>query len=170
MIAVGEEYLRIVSWNFVASGLVFVISSMFQAMGNTIPSLVTSSLRIVVVALPAFLLSRLPGFKLRWIWYLSVVAVTLQLLMRCCCSGGNIILRLNFEAAPRMATPVFAAVPNKADQECEGGDADDRPPLCLANMRASRGPHAPNECQRPRRQPTRPFKAHAVAHANVDGL
>ena len=35
VVAVGEEYLRIVSWNFVASGLVFVASSMFQAMGNT---------------------------------------------------------------------------------------------------------------------------------------
>ena len=41
VIAVGEEYLRIVSWNFVASGIVFVASSMFQAMGNTLPSLVS---------------------------------------------------------------------------------------------------------------------------------
>ena len=40
VVAVGEEYLRIVSWNFVAGGLVFVTSSMFQAMGNTLPSLV----------------------------------------------------------------------------------------------------------------------------------
>src|SRR2546423_13094092 len=33
VLAVGSEYLRIVSWNFVASGLIFVASSMFQAMG-----------------------------------------------------------------------------------------------------------------------------------------
>lgn len=78
VIAVGDEYLRISSWNFVASGLTFVTASMFQAMGNTIPSLVTSCARLVVVAIPAFLLSRLPGFELRWIWYLSVLAVTIQ--------------------------------------------------------------------------------------------
>jgi putative MATE family efflux protein len=41
-IAVGEEYLHIVAFNFVASGVIFVSSSMFQAMGNTIPSLITS--------------------------------------------------------------------------------------------------------------------------------
>jgi hypothetical protein len=39
---VGEEYLRIVSWSYMASGVIFVASSMFQAMGNTIPSLVSS--------------------------------------------------------------------------------------------------------------------------------
>ena len=79
VIAVGDEYLRISSWNFVASGLIFVTSSMFQAMGNTIPSLVTSFTRIVLVAIPAFVLSRQPGFEMRWIWYLSVVAVALQM-------------------------------------------------------------------------------------------
>ncbi len=31
VIAVGEEYLRIIAWTFVGSGLVFVSSSMFQA-------------------------------------------------------------------------------------------------------------------------------------------
>jgi putative MATE family efflux protein len=80
VVAVGEEYLRVISWNFVASGLIFVISSMFQAMGNTIPSLVTSSLRIVAFGVPAFALARVPGFELRWIWYLAVAAVTLQML------------------------------------------------------------------------------------------
>jgi len=79
VIAVGDEYLRISSWNFIASGLIFVTASMFQAMGNTIPSLVTSFTRLLVVALPAFILSRLPGFDMRWIWYLSVVAVALQM-------------------------------------------------------------------------------------------
>jgi putative MATE family efflux protein len=79
VIAVGDEYLRISSWNFVASGLIFVSASMFQAMGNTMPSLITSFTRIIVVAIPAILLARLPGFEMRWIWYLSVVAVALQM-------------------------------------------------------------------------------------------
>jgi putative MATE family efflux protein len=79
VVAVGEEYLRIVSWNYMAAGLVFVMSSMFQAMGNTRPSLVTSVIRIVIVAVPSILLSRLPDFRLTWVWYLTVVSVFLQM-------------------------------------------------------------------------------------------
>ena len=79
VVAVGEEYLRIVSWNYLAAGLVFVTSSMFQAMGNTRPSLIASFARIVVVAIPTFVLSTWPGFHLTWVWYLTVVSVTLQL-------------------------------------------------------------------------------------------
>jgi putative MATE family efflux protein len=79
VIAVGEEYLRIISWTFVGSGLVFVCSSMFQSMGNTMPSLVASVTRIVFIAIPAIALSMRPGFQLRWIWYLSAAAVVVQL-------------------------------------------------------------------------------------------
>jgi Na+-driven multidrug efflux pump len=79
VIAVGEEYLRIVALTFAFSGLIFVCSSMFQAMGNTMPSLIASVTRIVVIAVPAILLSTTPGFRLVWIWYLSAGAVVLQL-------------------------------------------------------------------------------------------
>jgi putative MATE family efflux protein len=77
--AVGGEYLRITSLNFLASGLIFVSSSMFQALGNTIPPLISSFARIVLVVIPAALLARLPGFHLRWIWYLSVGSTLLQM-------------------------------------------------------------------------------------------
>jgi putative MATE family efflux protein len=79
VIAVGEEYLHIVSWSFVASGVIFVSSSMFQAMGNTMPSLIASFTRIVAVSIPVLILAQLPGFMLRWIWYVSVATVLLQL-------------------------------------------------------------------------------------------
>ena len=78
-VAVGAEYLKIISWNFIASGLVLVSSSMFQAMGNTMPSLIASAVRITLVAIPALLLARLPGFQLHWIWFISVGAVIVQL-------------------------------------------------------------------------------------------
>ncbi|HEY2931892.1 MAG TPA: MATE family efflux transporter [Acidobacteriota bacterium] len=97
VIAVGEEYLRIISWNYVASGLIFVASSMFQAMGNTIPSLVTSSVRITIVAIPAFILSRIPGFQLHWIWYLSVGSVLVQLAL------SMLLLRREFGRRLRFA-------------------------------------------------------------------
>lgn len=79
VIAVGEEYLRIVSWSFMASGIIFVASSMFQAMGNTIPSLVSSFTRIAGTAVPVIVLSSVPGFSLRWIWLLSAATVLAQM-------------------------------------------------------------------------------------------
>ncbi|HEX8029092.1 MAG TPA: MATE family efflux transporter [Vicinamibacterales bacterium] len=77
--AVGVEYLRIVVLNFVASGITFVSSSMFQALGNTMPSLVTSGVRLVISVIPAIFLARVAGFQLAWIWYLSAVSVMLQM-------------------------------------------------------------------------------------------
>jgi Na+-driven multidrug efflux pump len=79
VITVGVEYLRIVVITFVGSGVTFVSSSMFQAMGNTIPSLVTSLMRLLFSVIPAILLSRAAGFHLTWIWYVSAVAVFLQM-------------------------------------------------------------------------------------------
>jgi Na+-driven multidrug efflux pump len=79
VVAVGEEYLRISAWNFLASGVIFVASSTFQALGNTLPALATSFLRLLLVAVPAILLARLPGFELRWIWYLSVASIVVQM-------------------------------------------------------------------------------------------
>jgi putative MATE family efflux protein len=100
VIAVGEEYLRIVSWNFIASGVVYVAGSMFQAMGNTVPSLIASFMRILIVAIPAVLLSRVPGFELRWIWYLTVVSVILQMALSLALLAREFRLRLNFGHAP----------------------------------------------------------------------
>jgi putative MATE family efflux protein len=92
VIGIGSEYLRIVSWTFVASGVIFVNASIFQAMGNTIPPLVASFARLVLVGVPAFAVSQLPGFDLRWIWYLSVAATAAQLLM------NLLLLRREFRA------------------------------------------------------------------------
>ena len=99
VVAVGEEYLRIVSWNFVASGLVFVASSMFQAMGNTLPSLVTSTVRMLVVAVPALLLARRADFRLTWVWYLTVLSVTLQMAVSLWLLRREFARRLAFSAA-----------------------------------------------------------------------
>jgi putative MATE family efflux protein len=81
VIAVGDEYLRILSWNFVASGVIYVCSSTFQAIGNTLPALAASFARIVVVTLPVVALARVAGFQLRWIWVLAVGATALQMVL-----------------------------------------------------------------------------------------
>jgi putative MATE family efflux protein len=96
VIAVGAEYLRLISWSLAAGGVVFVNGSIFQAMGNTIPPLIASFVRILVVAIPAILLSRMAGFELRWIWYLSVAATMLQLTMNLLLLRRELRIRLAF--------------------------------------------------------------------------
>jgi putative MATE family efflux protein len=116
VIAVGEEYLHIIAFNFVASGIVFVSSSMFQAMGNTIPSLITSAARIAIVAVPVLLLAQSPGFTLRWIWYISAGAVVVQLAINLWLLQREFRVRLNFDtmvktpaASSPESTPVLSS-------------------------------------------------------------
>jgi putative MATE family efflux protein len=99
VIAIGAEYLRLISWSLAAGGVVFVNGSMFQAMGNTVPPLIASFMRILVVAIPAILLSRMAGFELRWVWYLSVAATILQLGMNLFLLRREFRARLRFEPA-----------------------------------------------------------------------
>jgi Na+-driven multidrug efflux pump len=78
VIAFGSDYLKIVSWNFVAAGIVFCSSSVFQGIGNTLPPLVSSMTRLLLFALPAVLVSRTPGFQIRHVWELSVMSQVFQ--------------------------------------------------------------------------------------------
>ena len=79
VVQIGVDYLQIIAWSFVASGVVFVSSSMFQALGNSIPPLITSLSRITLIAIPVILLSRQPGFELTTIWHLSAAGIALQM-------------------------------------------------------------------------------------------
>ena len=78
VIDVGAGFLRIISWNFVATGIVFTCSGMFQAIGNTVPSLVASATRLLTFAIPAIWLSGQSWFELHHLWYTSVATVALQ--------------------------------------------------------------------------------------------
>ncbi|MDA9449722.1 MULTISPECIES: MATE family efflux transporter [Bradyrhizobium] len=71
-------FLRIISLNMVAQGLIFTCSSMFQALGNTRPVLLSSATRVFTYSLPAIWLSTRPGFRMEYVWYLSVAATILQ--------------------------------------------------------------------------------------------
>jgi putative MATE family efflux protein len=97
--AVGAEYFKIVSWSFVASGIIFVSSSMFQALGNTIPPLISSFARILLVTVPVLLLARHDDFSLRWIWYISAASVTVQMMMNLMLLRREMHVRMvNYEA------------------------------------------------------------------------
>ena len=43
VIGIGAKFLTFISWNFVASALIFTCSGMFQALGNTVPALLSSA-------------------------------------------------------------------------------------------------------------------------------
>ena len=79
VIAVGATFLHVISWNFVAQGIIFTCSGMFQSLGNTVPAMLSSGTRVITFAVPAVWLSHRPGYELRQIWYLSVATVTLQM-------------------------------------------------------------------------------------------
>ncbi|MDX1394725.1 MAG: MATE family efflux transporter [Gemmatimonadota bacterium] len=78
VIDVGGEFLRIISWNFVATGLIFTCSGVFQALGNTVPALLAGATRLTTFAIPAIWISGRPWFELRHLWMLSVATVALQ--------------------------------------------------------------------------------------------
>ena len=78
VVAVGVQMLVISSWNFVANGVIFCCSSMFQALGNTWPTIASSALRLVIFIGPALWLSTRPGFELHHLWYVSVATMFVQ--------------------------------------------------------------------------------------------
>ena len=112
VVAVGGPYLRIISWNFVATGLIFTCSGMFQALGNTWPSLLSSASRLLTFVLPALWLSQQPHFTLTEVWYLSVATVALQALTSLVLLMREMRRQL---AAPAAAAGSAAAVPTPSD-------------------------------------------------------
>jgi Na+-driven multidrug efflux pump len=93
-VAVGGLFLNIASWNFVASGFVFTCSALFQGLGNTVPSLLSSTTRIVCFMVPAFWLAAQPEFQLAELWYVSVACVALQAVVSYCLVQREFRLRL----------------------------------------------------------------------------
>jgi len=80
-IAVGADFLKMVSLNLVAQGLIFLCSSMFQGLGHTTPQLISSIARLITYVIPLLWLSAQPGFRTEQIWYLSIATTTLQALL-----------------------------------------------------------------------------------------
>lgn len=97
VIAFGSEYLRIVALNFVAAGIVFTTSSIFQGIGNTWPPLLSSATRLFLFVLPALLVARTPGFQIRHIWYLSVMSQLIQACFNLLLLRRELRRKLNFE-------------------------------------------------------------------------
>lgn len=110
VIQYGAEYLGIIALVFVASGIVFSSSSVFQGLGNTVPPLLTTASRLVLFALPALWLARRAGFEVRHVWYLSVASQALQAVMVLVLLRRELPRKLRFDEAAvpvgNAATPI----------------------------------------------------------------
>lgn len=80
MLAIGVPALRLISISFLGAGVSIVFSSVFQAVGNGVLSLVTSVARQLIVILPvAWLMAREFGLNAVWLSFPIAEAVSLLL-------------------------------------------------------------------------------------------
>jgi putative MATE family efflux protein len=100
VLAVGTQYLQVISWNYVASGFVFTCSAVFQGLGNTVPGVVSSASRLLSFIAPALWLSAQPHFELVQLWYVSVASVTLQAIVSLWLVRREFRLRVPVSAEP----------------------------------------------------------------------
>ncbi|MEZ5521105.1 MAG: MATE family efflux transporter [Dokdonella sp.] len=94
VIDTGAQFLHIISLNFVAQGVIFTCSGMFQALGNTWPALLSTTTRLLMFAVPALWLSHQDGFRIEQVWYLSVATVALQAVLSWMLLRGQMRRRL----------------------------------------------------------------------------
>ena len=67
MLSIGVPALRTISWSFVFAGFCIVSSSMFQALGNGVYSLLMSVARQIIVIIPvAFIFAKVFGLDMVW--------------------------------------------------------------------------------------------------------
>ncbi len=89
MLEIGVPALQIMSWSFIFAGLGIVTSSLFQALGNGVYSLIISFARQVVVLLPvAWLMAQTRQLELVW-WSFPIAEVASVI----CC--GILLLHVN---------------------------------------------------------------------------
>ncbi|HAT40430.1 MAG TPA: MATE family efflux transporter [Rheinheimera sp.] len=78
VIAAGVLFIQIVSWNYLTSSVVFCCSGMFQTLGNTWPSLISSAVRFGIFAVVVLYLHSQPGFSAHDVWITSALSVLVQ--------------------------------------------------------------------------------------------
>lgn len=80
VVRVGGLFLRIASWGFLLQGVIFTCSSMFQGLGNTLPSIASSGLRMLIYAAPIIWMSTQPFFRIEYVWQWGIATTCVQTL------------------------------------------------------------------------------------------
>jgi putative MATE family efflux protein len=94
---VAAVFMTVISWNFVATGVIFTCSGMFQGMGNTMPGLISTATRLLTFVAPVLWLASRPGFRIEHVWYTSVTAVALQAVVSYSLLRWQFARRLQFD-------------------------------------------------------------------------
>ncbi len=108
VLAVAGRYMRVISWNFVAIGVVFSCSGMFQALGDTRPSFFSGASRLVTFVLPCLMMARWPGATLVDFWYVSVASAALQAVLSLVLLQREFARKLPDKDGPDYAYPALA--------------------------------------------------------------
>jgi putative MATE family efflux protein len=103
---IGAAFLRLISWTFVAQGIVLTCSGLFQGLGNTRPAVVSSATRLAVFVPLLVWFTAQPGFGLERVWQLAVATVWLQ--------AAVSFLLLRGEFRRRLRDPVTPVHPQAA--------------------------------------------------------
>jgi Na+-driven multidrug efflux pump len=72
------SYPQLMSWTLAAQGLVYTCALMFQALGNTLPALLSAIARFVIFSLPAVWLSHQLAFHTDQVWLLLTGSIAVQ--------------------------------------------------------------------------------------------
>ena len=100
VIEVGSIFLQLISLNFIAQGIVFSCSGMFQGLGNTRPAMLSSIVRILVFLPFAVYLKYQPGFTINQVWYVSIASVTVQAIVSYVLVQRELRIRLQSASTP----------------------------------------------------------------------
>jgi Na+-driven multidrug efflux pump len=103
-LAAAVVFLELMSWTLVAQGLIYVCSSMFQALGNTVPALISSSVRFVTFAAAVLWLSANDARDVERVWHLLMGTMLLQMLASVCLLRVELRRRL-----PRRTWPALVS-------------------------------------------------------------
>jgi putative MATE family efflux protein len=76
--SVASRVLQVLAWTFVAQGLVYVCTFVFQGLGHTLPSLLISALRLVVFCLCMGWLIARANFSPNDVWYVLAACIIVQ--------------------------------------------------------------------------------------------
>lgn len=74
-------FLYVVAWSFIATGVIFTCSGLFQASGNTWPPLYSNTTRLFTFVLPIIWLVKQQQLTITELWYITVLSVVVQALV-----------------------------------------------------------------------------------------
>lgn len=103
VVRVGVLFLKLISWSFALSAVSIVCSGIFQALGNTLPSLLSAAMHLVVYAAPTIWLTSQPGYKLEHVWYISIAATFVRAVISLALLRKQMRLRLTPSVANEAA-------------------------------------------------------------------